>query len=124
MSIGVRLVDAVPFGVDTPADLEKARRLLEAGRMSTAAAATDPQQRIAFQGVPGAYSHLACRQAYPELDALPCHSFEDAFAAVRDGAGPLRHDRGRQLDRRPRRRRPPPAAAGAACTSSASSSCA
>ena len=31
MSIGVRLVDAVPFGVDTPADLEKARRILEAG---------------------------------------------------------------------------------------------
>ena len=32
LSIGVRLVDAVPFGVDTPADLEKARRLLETGR--------------------------------------------------------------------------------------------
>ena len=31
MSIGVRLVDAVPFGVDTPADLERARRILEAG---------------------------------------------------------------------------------------------
>ena len=31
MSIGVRLVDAVPFGVDTPADLEKARRILETG---------------------------------------------------------------------------------------------
>ena len=30
MSIGVRLVTAVPFGVDTPADLEKARRILEA----------------------------------------------------------------------------------------------
>ena len=30
MSIGVRLVNAVPFGVDTPADLEKARRILEA----------------------------------------------------------------------------------------------
>lgn len=29
MSIGVRVVDAVPFGVDTPADLEKARRILE-----------------------------------------------------------------------------------------------
>lgn len=29
MSIGVRLVDAVPFGVDTPGDLEKARRILE-----------------------------------------------------------------------------------------------
>ncbi len=35
--------------------------------------------------MPGAYSHLACRQAFPELDALPCHSFEDAFAAVREG---------------------------------------
>ncbi len=31
MSIGVRLVDVVPFGVDTQADLDKARRLLEAG---------------------------------------------------------------------------------------------
>lgn len=30
MTVGVRLVEAVPFGVDTPADLEKARRLLEA----------------------------------------------------------------------------------------------
>ena len=30
MSIGVRLVEAVPFGVDTAADLEKARRLVEA----------------------------------------------------------------------------------------------
>lgn len=29
MSIGVKLVDAVPFGVDTPADLAKARRILE-----------------------------------------------------------------------------------------------
>jgi 3-deoxy-manno-octulosonate cytidylyltransferase (CMP-KDO synthetase) len=31
MSIGVRLVDAVPFGVDTPEDLERARRILEGG---------------------------------------------------------------------------------------------
>ena len=31
MSIGVRVVDAVPFGVDTPSDLEKARRILETG---------------------------------------------------------------------------------------------
>jgi prephenate dehydratase len=45
----------------------------------------EPDRTIAFQGVPGAYSHLACRQAYPEFDALPCHSFEDAFAAVREG---------------------------------------
>jgi 3-deoxy-manno-octulosonate cytidylyltransferase (CMP-KDO synthetase) len=31
MTIGVRLVEVVPFGVDTPADLAKARRLLEGG---------------------------------------------------------------------------------------------
>jgi prephenate dehydratase len=48
-------------------------------------AATDPQRTIAFQGLPGAYSHLACRQAFPELFTLPCHSFEDTFAAVREG---------------------------------------
>jgi prephenate dehydratase len=37
---------------------------------------------IAFQGVPGAYSNLACRAAYPDMTALPCESFEDMFAAV------------------------------------------
>lgn len=44
------------------------------------------EHRIAFQGQPGAYSHLACRTHYPELEPLPCASFEDAFAAVREGA--------------------------------------
>ena len=38
---------------------------------------------IAFQGAPGAYSDLACRQAFPEMETLPCVQFEDAFAAVR-----------------------------------------
>ncbi|MGD9742371.1 MAG: prephenate dehydratase domain-containing protein, partial [Dongiaceae bacterium] len=40
---------------------------------------------IAFQGAPGAYSDLACRTAYPNMTTLPSASFEDAFAAVRDG---------------------------------------
>jgi prephenate dehydratase len=40
---------------------------------------------IAFQGLPGAYSDLACRAAYPDLKTLPCASFEDAFAAVKNG---------------------------------------
>jgi len=38
---------------------------------------------LAFQGVPGAYSHLACVARFPEMETLPCHSFEDAFEAVR-----------------------------------------
>jgi len=45
----------------------------------------DPGLAIAFQGEPGAYSHLACRHAYPGMAPLPCHTFEDAFAAVREG---------------------------------------
>ncbi|HVO03102.1 MAG TPA: prephenate dehydratase [Candidatus Cybelea sp.] len=44
---------------------------------------------IAFQGLPGAYSNLACRAAYPDMQALPCESFEDMFAAVRDGRAAL-----------------------------------
>jgi prephenate dehydratase len=39
--------------------------------------------KIAFQGEPGANSHLACIEAYPEMEALPCPTFEDALAAVK-----------------------------------------
>ena len=39
--------------------------------------------RIAFQGELGAYSHQACRQARPLLEAIPCRTFEDAIEAVR-----------------------------------------
>jgi prephenate dehydratase len=44
---------------------------------------------IAFQGLPGAYSDLACRAAFPKMRTLPCASFEDTFAAVRDGQATL-----------------------------------
>ncbi len=42
-------------------------------------------RHIAFQGLPGAYSNMACRAAYPDYDPLPCETFEDAFAAVEHG---------------------------------------
>ncbi|WP_163848606.1 prephenate dehydratase [Pseudooceanicola aestuarii] len=45
--------------------------------------------RIAFQGELGAYSHQACVEARPDHAPLPCRSFEDAFAAVRDGEAEL-----------------------------------
>lgn len=51
--------------------------------------ASDADHLIAFQGYPGAYSHLACREAYPDLEALPCDSFEDAFDAVKSGRAHL-----------------------------------
>lgn len=47
------------------------------------------QGPIAFQGVPGAYSDLACRTAFPGLPTLPCPSFEAAMDAVRDGRAGL-----------------------------------
>ena len=46
-------------------------------------------KKIAFQGEPGAYSHLACKEAYPEFEPLPCESFEDAFAAVSNASAAL-----------------------------------
>lgn len=42
--------------------------------------------RIAFQGELGAYSHEACRQARPGMEAVPCHTFEDAIEACKSGA--------------------------------------
>lgn len=46
-------------------------------------------EAIAFQGLPGAYSDLACRAAYPGVQTLPCVTFEDAIAAVREGRARL-----------------------------------
>ena len=47
------------------------------------------ENTIAFQGQPGAYSHLACREAYPDLAIQPCPAFENAFEAVTDGRARL-----------------------------------
>jgi len=41
--------------------------------------------KIAFQGQPGAYSHMACQQACPEMEAIPAETFDDAFTAVSEG---------------------------------------
>ena len=40
---------------------------------------------IAYQGEPGANSHIICAEAYPDWTPLPCATFEDAFAAVTEG---------------------------------------
>jgi len=48
-----------------------------------------PRQKIAFQGEPGANSHLACIDAYPEMEPLPCPTFEDTLAAVTSGDAAL-----------------------------------
>ena len=44
---------------------------------------------IAYQGEPGANSHIACLENFPQYAPLPCATFEDAFAALTDGAAAL-----------------------------------
>ncbi len=39
-------------------------------------------RKIVFQGEPGANSHIACQSVYPDHEATPCATFEDAFQAV------------------------------------------
>lgn len=48
-----------------------------------------PDKTIAFQGSPGAYSDMSCRAAYPAMTTKSCRTFEDAFAAVRNGEAAL-----------------------------------
>jgi prephenate dehydratase len=42
-------------------------------------------KKIVYQGEPGANSHIACLEAYPAFEPIPCHTFEDAFAALARG---------------------------------------
>jgi prephenate dehydratase len=45
--------------------------------------------KIAFQGEPGANSHIAIAEAYPHAEPLPCATFEDALAAISSGEADL-----------------------------------
>ena len=49
----------------------------------------DASRKIAFQGVPGAYSHMACQLVKPDMDALACASFEDMLTQVQEGHAAL-----------------------------------
>jgi len=45
--------------------------------------------KIAYQGEPGANSHIACADVFPDMEPLPCPTFEDALAAISDGTAHL-----------------------------------
>ena len=70
--------------MDSPASsyAAPARALVAA---MTRAAAADPDRTVAFQGAPGANSHVAAREAFPDGLPLPCFDFADAIAAVQEG---------------------------------------
>ncbi|MFM7597658.1 MAG: prephenate dehydratase [Actinomycetota bacterium] len=44
---------------------------------------------IAYQGEPGSNSDAACREVYPDLETLPCPTFEDVFGVISEGAADL-----------------------------------
>lgn len=46
-------------------------------------------KKIAFQGEPGANSHEACRTYFPDYEAYPCKTFEEAFEAIKSGIAQL-----------------------------------
>jgi prephenate dehydratase len=46
-------------------------------------------KKIVFQGEPGANSHLAARDVYPDYEPVPCPTFEDCFAAIVAGEAEL-----------------------------------
>jgi prephenate dehydratase len=50
---------------------------------------TAKTMKIAFQGEPGANSHIAIVEAYPDAEPLPCPTFEDALAAISSGEADL-----------------------------------
>lgn len=50
-----------------------------------ARASAKPERAVAFQGAPGANSHIAVCEAFVDGLPLPCFSFEDAIDAVKEG---------------------------------------
>ncbi len=75
MRIDIGLSAKAGLGLDTPLDLERARHF----------EAKMTKMNVAYQGEPGANSHIACRELYPAAEPLALASFEDVLAAVSDG---------------------------------------
>ncbi len=42
------------------------------------------KKKVAYQGVKGAYSHLACYEEYPEYEAIACKSFDETMYLVEE----------------------------------------
>jgi prephenate dehydratase len=57
--------------------------------MARVRTATAMSKKVVFQGEPGANSHLAAREVYPDYEPVPCATFEDAFAAISAGDAEL-----------------------------------
>jgi prephenate dehydratase len=47
------------------------------------------RKKIVYQGEPGANSHIAAREVYPDFEAIACATFEDCFAELEQGTADL-----------------------------------
>ena len=57
--------------------------------------------KISFQGEKGANSDSACRDMFPDMEPLPCATFEDAAKAssnVAQGSGSMSGNMSRQAE--------------------------
>ena len=52
-------------------------------------AAKEPVLRVAYQGEPGANSHIAAMEVYPQCEPVACATFEDALGNVTSGEADL-----------------------------------
>ncbi|MEZ5923555.1 MAG: prephenate dehydratase [Hyphomicrobiaceae bacterium] len=55
------------------------------GRLPSASEKAGKRGRISFQGEPGANSHIAAVEMFPDLEPLACPTFEDALGRVKSG---------------------------------------
>ena len=75
MSVGLRQIMST----------RKSRNAAAAAGSRVGHASRDAKARIAYQGEPGANSHLACLEVYAAFEPAGCPTFEDAIAAVKSG---------------------------------------
>ena len=40
--------------------------------------------KILYQGIPGAYSHLAALEVYPDAEVIPCKTFDECFEKAKE----------------------------------------
>ena len=79
-----RLLGVTPAWLEF-GDEEKVSRMENEHQMHRAGR----EGRIAYQGVPGAYSHLSCANVFPKMEPVAYATFEAAFNAVEDGDADL-----------------------------------
>ncbi|HOO50313.1 MAG TPA: prephenate dehydratase [Alphaproteobacteria bacterium] len=45
--------------------------------------------KISFQGTFGAFHEMACKEMFPQMDTLPCMTFEETFSVLENGEADL-----------------------------------